>query len=113
MFISYVRIFVRYIFLNGSLNSTVVFDQDNIQITKISPQAYILHIDKLISLSEAWKEIVLGDIPFPCADTSTNIVTQNGDPVYLMIVNNKLKINTLVPSYKDETYIRCTMVISN
>jgi hypothetical protein len=99
--------------LNGSLNSTVVFDQDNIQITKISPQAYILHIDKLISLSEAWKEIVLGDIPFPCADTSTNIVTQNGDPVYLMIVNNKLKINTLVPSYKDETYIRCTMVISN
>lgn len=99
--------------LNGSLNSTVVFDQDNIQITKISPQAYILHIDKLISLSEAWKEIVLGDIPFPCADTSTNIVTQNGDPAYLMIVNNKLKINTLVPSYKDETYIRCTMVISN
>lgn len=99
--------------LNGSLNSTVVFDQDNIQITKISPQAYILHIDKLISLSEAWKEIVLGDIPFPCADTSTNIVTQNGDPVCLMIVNNKLKINTLVPSYKDETYIRCTMVISN
>lgn len=99
--------------LNGSLNSTVVFDQDNIQITKISPQAYILHIDKLISLSEPWKEIVLGDIPFPCADTSTNIVTQNGDPVYLMIVNNKLKINTLIPSYKDETYIRCTMVISN
>lgn len=99
--------------INGSLNSTVVFDQDNIQITKISPHAYILHIDKLISLSEAWKEIVLGDIPFPCADTSTNIVTQNGDPIYLMIINNKLKINTLVPSYKDETYIRCTMVISN
>ena len=99
--------------LNGSLNSTVVFNQDSVQITKISPHAYILHIDKLISLSEAWKEIVLGDIPFPCANTSTNIVTQNGDPVYLMIVNNKLKINTLVPSYKDETYIRCTMVISN
>lgn len=99
--------------LNGSLNSTVVFNQDGVQITKISPHAYILHIDKLISLSEAWKEIVLGDIPFPCADTSTNIVTQNGDPVCLMIVNNKLKINTLVPSYKDKTYIRCTMVIRN
>lgn len=99
--------------ISGSLNSTVVFNQDSVQITKISPHAYILHIDKLISLSEAWKEIVLGDIPFPCANTSTNIVTQNGDPVYLMIVNNKLKINTLVPSYKDETYIRCTMVISN
>ena len=99
--------------LNGSLNSTVVFDQDSIQITKISPHAYILHIDKLISLSEAWKEIVLGDIPFSCADTSANIVTQDGDAIWLSIVNNKLKINTLVPSHKGDTYIRCAIVISN
>lgn len=99
--------------LNGSLNSTVVFDQDNMQITKISPHAYILHIDKLISLSEAWKEIVLGDIPFSCADTSANIVTQDGDAILLSIVNNKLKINTLVPSHKGDTYIRCVIVISN
>lgn len=112
-FVLYIELLFGNVGLNGSLNSTVVFNQDSVQITKISPHAYILHIDKLISLSEAWKEIVLGDIPFPCANTSTNIVTQNGDPVYLMIVNNKLKINTLVPSYKDETYIRCTMVISN
>lgn len=99
--------------LNGSLNSTVVFDQDSIQITKISPHAYILHIDKLISLSEAWKEIVLGDIPFSCADTSANIVTQDGDAIWLYIVNNKLKINTLVPSHKGDTYIRCAIIISD
>lgn len=99
--------------INGSLNSTVVFDQDDIQITKISPHAYILHIDKLISLSEVWKEIVLGDIPFSCADTSANIVTQDGDAILLSIVNNKLKINTLVPSHKGDTYIRCAIVISN
>lgn len=99
--------------LNGSLNSTVVFNQDSIQITKISPHAYILHIDKLISLNEAFTEIVLGDIPFPCADTSTNIVTQNGDAVMLSVINSKLKINTLIPSYKDETYIRCVIVISD
>ena len=101
--------------LNGSLNSTVVFNQDEVQITKISPHAYILHMDKLISLGEGepWKEIVLGDMPFSCADTSANIVTQDGDAIWLMIVNNKLKINTLVPSHKGDTYIRCTIVISN
>ena len=84
--------------LNGSLNSKVVFNQDGVRITKISPHAYILHIDKLISLGEGepWKEIVLGDMPFSCADTSANIVTQDGDAIWLMIVNNKLKINTLV-----------------
>lgn len=99
--------------INGSLNSTVVFNQDEVQITKISPHAYILHMDKLISLGEPWKEIVLGDMPFSCADTSANIVTQDGDAIWLMIVNNKLKINTLVPSHKGDTYIRCTIVISN
>lgn len=83
------------------------------QITKISPHAYILHIDKLISLNEAWKEIVLGDIPISCADVTANIVTQNGDVVMLIVTNSKLKINTLVPSYKGDTYIRCTIVISN
>lgn len=72
-------------------------------------------MDKLISLGEgeSWKEIVLGDMPFSCADTSANIVTQDGDAILLMIVNNKLKINTLVPSHKGDTYIRCIIVISN
>lgn len=102
-------------YLNGSLNSTVVFNQDGVQITKISPHAYILHMDKLISLGEgeSWKEIVLGDMPFSCADTSANIVTQDGDAIWLYIVNNKLKMNTLVPSHKGDTYIRCAIIISD
>ena len=99
--------------LSGSLNSTVVFNQDSVQITKISPHAYILHIDKLISINEAFTEIDLGDIPISCADITANIVTQNGDAVMLTVTNSKLKINTLTSSYKGDTYIRCTIVISD
>lgn len=99
--------------LNGSLNSTVVFNQDSVRITKISLHAYILHIDKLISINEAFTEIDLGDIPISCADTTANIVTQNGDAVMLSVINSKLKINTLIPSYKGDTYIRCVIVISD
>lgn len=97
--------------LNGSLNTNIIFDQNNVQITKISPHAYILHIDKLISINEAWKEIVLGNIPISCANTTTNIVTQNGDAVMLSLIDNILKINTLNPSFIGDTYIRCVITL--
>lgn len=99
--------------INGSLKADIVFDQDGVQITKISPHTSIMHIDKLISTSGPWKEIVLGDIPISCADTTANIVTQNGDAVMLVLTDNVLKINTLNASYVGDTYIRCVIALNN
>lgn len=99
--------------LNNDLSANIVFNQDGIQITKISPRAYILHIDKLISTSGPWKEILLGDIPISCADTTANIVTQNGDVAMLVLTDNVLKINTLNASYVGDTYIRCVIALNN